>query len=131
MGHDQIGADAQNCLGVQRAVLEQDHRWLEIVVEGTHAPTKVAESCRRGDAFEVDEDAANGVTTRDPSGDADDLRDVFRVDMRRLGHLHQELLTHAPCGDIRVERIDERITLGVIAEEDLVGLWRDVGARPE
>ncbi len=59
-----------------------------------------------------------------------ELRDVLGIDLGALEDRDQGVSAHPPGADVGVERVDEGVRLGVVAEEDLVEVVVvDAGAR--
>ena len=110
----------------QLLVLEHRHRRLEVVEDG-HEPLAVAIEARgRGAAIEVDEDARHRLARRQRLGERDRALRVVLVGAGALQDLLEQAAVDAAGDDVAVERVDEGVGLGVVAEAGLAGL----GGRP-
>jgi hypothetical protein len=67
-----------------------------------------------------------GVRAREGSPGGDDASAVVGIDLRRPEHLAEHRLVHPSREEVGVERVDERVRLGVVAEEHLLRLDRGV-----
>src|SRR5262249_57701775 len=73
-----------------------------------------------------EEGGADGVGGGHGGPGGEDARGVVRIARRRLEHLTQHRLVHTARDEVRVERVDEGVGLGIVAEEHLLRLGRGV-----
>ena len=97
---------------------------LEVVVEGDRARAVAWKSDGGRLALEVNQDALDDVGVLDDARVPHRLSEDVRVDAAALAHLEECLLADAACDDVGVERVDEGVGLGVVAEEGLFGAGR-------
>ena len=108
------------------AVGAEDDRGLEVIEGRDDARAEEPERGGGRAPLEVDEDPVDGIRPRHPGGKRDDLVDEPRVDPDPAEDRDQPVHGETSRQHVGVERVDERIGLPVVAEEQLPGVGRRV-----
>jgi hypothetical protein len=130
LGH-QLHGDPQDAVGPQAAVLVEHERGLQVVVERHDPGAVAAKVVRRRLPFEVNENALDRVGVLDGPCRLHRLGHHVLVDPAALQNAQQNVLAQTPGHEVRVQRVDVGVRLGVVTEQGLGGLRRRVALRSE
>ena len=115
----EVLGEAVDALGGDEAVFVQDEGGLEVVVERDDARAETAELRGGRLAIEVDEDALDHRPLLDVAREAHGVGDGVLVAAALAHRLGEGARGDVAGADVGVERVDEGVGLGVVAEEDL------------
>ena len=125
---DELGGDARDAARREVAVLREHERRLEVVVERHDAPPVERESARRSLPIEVDEDAVDDHALLDAPRARERLGGRVVVRATAAEDLEEHGLVDGARADVGVQRVDERVGLGVVTEERLLLAYVVAGA---